>query len=177
MLGFMPGIPLRWAARPFDRDGRNKSAMTPAVSLCRHAGGFDHLFRHFAVLDDLGGERVGRIGAANEAAILELLLRKIGLGDDRGDLLGEPIDDRPRRAGRHKPVSLSVGTCRKLGEWMLLSITNGVMVPALIWPMTLPSPNKPIGVKPDKMALTASPPPLNGTRTQSAPRSFLSVSM
>ena len=60
---------------------------------------------------------------------------------------------------------------------MLFIIASRVMVPALIWPMTLPSPNSPIGVVPDRMALTASPPPLNGTRTQSAPRSFFSVSM
>ena len=43
--------------------------------------------------------------------------------------------------------------------------------------MTLPSPNSAIGVEPPRIALTASPPPRNGTRTQSAPRSFLSVSM
>ena len=35
--------------------------------------------------------------------------------------------------------------------------------------MTLPSPIRAIGVVPPRTALTASPPPLNGTRTQSAP--------
>jgi hypothetical protein len=35
------------------------------------------------------------------------------------------------------------------------------MVPALIWPTTLPSPHSPIGVEPERMALTASPPLLN----------------
>ena len=60
---------------------------------------------------------------------------------------------------------------------MLFIITSGVIWPAWMLPMTLPSPNRPIGVEPLMIALTASPPPLNGTRTQSQPFSFFSVSM
>ena len=56
-------------------------------------------------------------------------------------------------------------------------MASGVMVPARIWPMTLPSPISAIGVEPLSTALTASPPPLNGTRTQSAPFSLTSVSI
>ena len=77
-------------------------------SLRRHAGGFDHLLGYFAVLDDLGGEGVGRVGGTNETAVLELLLREIGIGDDRGDLLGEAIDNRPRRTGRRDRCSRSL---------------------------------------------------------------------
>src|SRR6516225_610850 len=72
-----------------DRDGRNNPAMTLAASLRAHAGGFDHLFRHFAVLDDLGGKGVRRISGADQAAVFELLLREFRFGDDRGDLLGK----------------------------------------------------------------------------------------
>ena len=60
---------------------------------------------------------------------------------------------------------------------MLFIITSGVIWPARTLPMTLPSPNSAIGVVPLMIALTASPPPRNGTRTQSAPFSFFSVSM
>jgi hypothetical protein len=56
-------------------------------------------------------------------------------------------------------------------------MTSGVIVPARICPITLPSPISAIGVEPLSTALTASPPPLNGTRTQSAPLSVLSLSI
>jgi len=65
----------------------------------------------------------------------------------------------------------------KFGEWMLLSITSGVMMPAVRWPITLTSANSTIGVEPSMIGLAASPQPLNGTRTQSAPSCFFSVSM
>ncbi len=60
---------------------------------------------------------------------------------------------------------------------MLLTIASGVIVPAWMWPITLASPNNAIGVVPLIIAFTAPPPPRNGTRTQSAPRSFFIVSM
>jgi tripartite-type tricarboxylate transporter receptor subunit TctC len=41
-----------------------------------------------------------------------------------------------------------------------LSIASAVMVPALIWPVTLPMPIRPIGEEPFMIELTASPPPL-----------------
>ncbi len=71
MPGFMPGISLRRALCQTIGMAGTSPAMT-ANGGCRydslraHAGGFNHLFRHFAILHDLGGERVGRIGDADE---------------------------------------------------------------------------------------------------------------
>ena len=51
------------------------------------------------------------------------------------------------------------------------------MVPARMCEIMLPSPRKPTGVTPDRMPLMVSPPPLNGTRTRSAPVSRFHFSM
>jgi hypothetical protein len=60
---------------------------------------------------------------------------------------------------------------------MLLISASAVILPTRMFEITLPSPSNPIGVDPPRIALVASPPPLNGTRTQSAPFSLLRLSM
>jgi hypothetical protein len=74
-------------------------------------------------------------------------------------------------------VSASVGTSGNWGVRMLLPSASAVILPALMCGITLPMPISAIGVVPDSTAVVASPPPRNGTRTQSAPLSFLRCSM
>jgi len=66
-----------------------------------------------------------------------------------------------------------VGLSGNSGERLSLSTMMPVTRPASIGPRTFERPRKPIGVAPVSSALTASPPPRNGTRTISAPASRL----
>ena len=62
-----------------------------------------------------------------------------------------------------------VGTSGTSGERRSPSTMSGRTVPAAICGSQLPMPKIATGVAPDSMELTESPPPLNGTRTMSAP--------
>src|SRR5215471_19113457 len=66
------------------------------------AGVFHHLLGDHPILPDLGREFLGRVDRRDEAARIEVLLEEGGGADHLGELDGELVDDRPRRAGRHE---------------------------------------------------------------------------
>ena len=72
---------------------------------------------------------------------------------------------------------MKVGISGASGERLSLSTAKPRILPARMSWIRLPMPKIATGVVPASMLLTASPPPLNGTRTKSMPCFLLNASM
>ena len=147
-------------ARMRQRAGRGKDPpmrgySRAASSLRLEAGVLHDLLRGRPILLDLFGELLRRIDRRHQAAGGEMPLAEGGVVDDarrppwracrRSASVCRPARTartscaRASRRSRSRPASARSG---KFGDLMLLTMTSGVIVPARIWPMTLPSPNE-----------------------------------
>src|SRR5262245_17611435 len=63
------------------------------------SGLVDDLLVHRNLAGDAGAEYVGTLGDHGQAGLHEFLLH-VGAGEDRGELLHQPVHDRLRRSGR-----------------------------------------------------------------------------
>jgi len=169
----------RLTTRSFYDLGPPRDALLGRVLTAARAGGLDNGFRERAIPLDLGCELFRRVDRRHQAAGAECRPRNAGSSTMLATALASLSTIGRGCAGVNSPYQLAmaagvtalgrVGTSGKFGDLILLSITSGVIVPARICPITLPSPISAIGVEPLSTAFTASPPPLNGTRTSRRP--------
>src|SRR5579883_3659012 len=87
------------APSPPEGTPRGRSAGTALTLLRLEPSVFHHLLRDHPLLVDLGGEFRRRVDRRHEAAGEQRLVAEAGFVDDLGELGGELVDDRLRRAG------------------------------------------------------------------------------
>ena len=132
------------------------------------------------------GELVRRVEHRRQARADHVALLEFRIVRDLGDVVANLVDDRLRRAGRRIDAEEGrrqicvVAVSRKVGirgpaASACRRRRRSPDLPAADDWIRLPMPKIAIGVVPVSMLLTASPPPLNGTRTKSMPCSLLKL--